>query len=293
VTGTAEQSQAGLAGVVNLLKPPGPTSQQVVTLVRRLAGGVRAGHAGTLDPDAAGVLPVCLGRATRIAAYLTVRPKSYRALVCFGVATDTDDASGRPLRRGDPGQVTPERVVAALAAFRGDIRQVPPAYAAIKRGGRALYELARAGQEVPRQARPVHVADLRLVAWEAGPPPGAWLDVDCGTGFYVRALARDLGEALGCPAHLAALVRTRCGDLDLARAWTPEELRQAGIRAALLPMAAALAFLPAVQLDAAEAAAVRHGRAPAGLPQGRVRLLDPAGALLAVASAGRIEKVLA
>jgi tRNA pseudouridine55 synthase len=279
-----------VTGVVPLCKAPGPSSQQAVTAVRRLARVKRAGHAGTLDPEAAGVLLVCLDGATRLAEYLTARPKSYRALVRFGVATDTHDAAGDAVAVAARG-VTPAMVAAVLPRFVGDIAQKPPAYSALKRGGRTAYELARAGEPVDLQPRTVHVEAIRLVGWEA--PAGAWLDIACGSGFYVRSLARDLGEAVGCPAHLAVLVRTACGGFALRQAATLEELQAEGVESALVAPAAALAFLPAVQLDDGDVAAVRHGIQIAGLPLRRSRLLDGAGALVGVAACGRLEKVWA
>ena len=277
-----------MTGVVPFLKAPGPSSQQAVTAVRRLARSRRAGHAGTLDPEAAGLLLVCLGGATRLAEYLMERPKSYRALVRFGVSTDTLDAAGLTLRVSQA-KVTPAAVEAALPDFIGDIRQTPPAFSAVKQGGRNAYELARAGQAVALDPRPVHVAAIRLVGWEE--PGGAWLNIDCGSGFYVRALARDLGEAVGCPAYLAALVRTGCGGFAVQDAWTLEELQADGVESAVVPPAAALAFLPAVQLAPGEVVAVRHGMQIAGLPVRRSRLLDGTGELVAVAASGRLEKV--
>jgi tRNA pseudouridine55 synthase len=275
-------------GVVPFLKAPGPSSQQAVTAVRRLARIKRAGHAGTLDPEAAGVLLVCLGGATRLAEYLMERPKSYRALVRFGVATDTLDAAGVAITVTTP-DVTAAMVEAALPRFVGEILQTPPAFSALKRGGRTAYELARAGEVVDLAPRRVHVEAIRLVGWEE--PAGAWLDVECGSGFYVRSLARDLGEAVGCPAHLAALVRTGCGGFGLRDAATLEELQADGVESAVVPPAEALAFLPAVDVDAATVAAIRHGIQGTGLPDARTRLLDPAGNLVAVAACGRLEKV--
>jgi tRNA pseudouridine55 synthase len=277
-----------VTGVVPLLKVPGPSSQQAVAAVRRLARVKRAGHAGTLDPEAAGVLLVCLGPATRLAGYLMAQPKSYRALVRFGVATDTLDAAGRVLAVREP-TVRPGDVEGALPRFVGEIRQVPPAYSALKRGGRAAYRLARAGEAVDLEPRTVHVGSIRLVRWQE--PAGAWLDVECGSGFYVRALARDLGEAVGCPAHLAVLIRTGCGGMRLEDARTLEELASDGVESALVPPAEALGFLPAVVLAADAAEAVRHGVQVAGLPLQRSRLLDGDGRLVGVAAGGRLEKV--
>jgi tRNA pseudouridine55 synthase len=277
-----------VTGVVPLCKAPGPSSQQAVTAIRRMARVRRAGHAGTLDPEAAGVLLVCLGPATRLAEYLMEQPKSYRALVRFGVATDTLDAAGDVVSVSEP-HVQAEDVEAALPRFLGEIQQVPPAFSALKRGGRTAYEAARAGEALALEPRAVRVDSLRLVGWED--PAAVWLDIDCGSGFYVRALARDLGDAVSCPAHLAALIRTRCGGVRLAQAATLEELQADGVESALVGPAEALSFLPAVHLDPDEAAAVRHGIQIAGLPSARSRLLDPAGNLVGVATGARLEKV--
>lgn len=276
-----------MTGAVNLCKPPGLTSQQAVARVRRLAGVKRAGHAGTLDPEAAGVLPVCVGSATRIAEYLMSRPKTYRALIQFGLGTDTDDAEGQVVATGPV--PAPGAVEAALPQFVGDIQQVPPVYSALKRQGRPAYALARAGKPVEMAPRRVHVASLRVVGWEQS---AVWLDVVCGSGFYVRALARDLGSAVGTAAHLGVLIRTSCGGFGLDQSLGLEELQANGVEGALVAMADALGFLPRRVLGASEAERVRAGWQPPGLSPDRVALVDPLGALVAVASDGRLEKVL-
>jgi len=278
-----------VTGVVPLLKAPGPSSQQAVTSLRKLARVKRAGHAGTLDPEAAGILLVCLGPATRLAEYLMEQPKSYRALVRFGMATDTLDAAGQVVAVSEPPCVRPENVQAALPRFVGEIQQVPPAYSALKRGGRTAYEAARSGEAMVLEPRTVRVDGLRLVGWEE--PASAWLEIDSGSGFYVRSLARDLGDAVGCPAHLAALIRTRCGGFALRDAATLEELAAGGVESALVVPAEALGFLPAAVLDADAVLAIQHGIQIAGLPERRTRLLDGAGNLVGVAAAGRLEKV--
>ncbi len=202
-------------GILNINKPPGCTSFSVVGLVRRLSGQRRVGHAGTLDPAASGVLPVCLGRATRVTEFLMDKPKTYRAQVELGVATDTGDAEGQVLRRGDPTGITRDAVVTALENFQGEIQQVPPMFSALKHRGRPLYELARAGVTVERPARPAHVYRIDLLDWA---PPLLTIEVVCGRGTYIRSLAMDLGEKLGCGAHLRNLVRTRVGPFDITDA---------------------------------------------------------------------------
>jgi tRNA pseudouridine55 synthase len=208
-------------GILNLRKPPGKTSMDVSRLVKRLTGERKVGHGGTLDPMASGVLPILLGQATHMMDYLIEGTKGYEAQVLLGVETDTLDATGKVTRQADASGITRAKVEAALQGFRGAIRQVPPMYSALKRGGERLYEMARAGVEVPREPREVEVFHLQLLAWE---PPTFTLMVECGRGVYIRSLARDLGEALGCGAHLTALVRHRTGPFTLEDAVAPEEL---------------------------------------------------------------------
>ncbi|MBF6590768.1 MAG: tRNA pseudouridine(55) synthase TruB [Ktedonobacterales bacterium] len=210
-------------GIFNINKATGMTSHDVVAHVRRLAHQKRVGHAGTLDPAAGGVLPVCLGQATRVAEYLSERGKAYRATIRFGVVTDTYDAEGTTLREA-PVCLTHEHIAATLPDFLGEQMQVPPIYSAIKRGGRPLYALARAGEAVTPEPRLVRIDALSIVDWQA---PDLVLDVECGKGTYIRSLAYDLGERLGPGAHLAALTRTRSGSFTLAESLTLEALARA------------------------------------------------------------------
>jgi tRNA pseudouridine55 synthase len=210
-------------GIFNINKPLGATSHDVVARVRRLAGQKRVGHTGTLDPLATGVLPVCLGQATRVAEYLSEGGKAYRATIRFGVVTDTYDAEGA-VRSTAPVALTREQITAALPAFLGWQWQVPPVYSAIKRDGQPLYKLARAGAEVTPEPRRVEITALEVVSWAS---PDLVLDVTCGKGTYVRALAYDLGERLGPGAHLAGLIRTRSGPFTLADSLTLEQLAAA------------------------------------------------------------------
>lgn len=273
-------------GVVPLLKPPGWTSQQAVAYVKRLYR-VRAGHAGTLDPDAAGVLPVCLGPATRLTRYLMEAAKAYRFTACFGVATDTQDAAGRVVAVQPAEGLTAEAIEAGLGAFRGEISQVPPMFSAVKRDGQPLYKLARQGTIVEREPRRVTVYDFRLMRWEPGERPRALFDVRCSRGTYIRTLIDDLGRALGTGAHLTALLRRLAGGIDIAATQSPEELAQAPGAAVIAP-ADALAFLPAVEVSPAEVEGLRRGRpiaARAGLAPGTLRLVDAHRRLLALACA--------
>lgn len=210
-------------GIFNIDKPVGMTSHDVVARVRRLAGQKRVGHTGTLDPAASGVLPITLGQATRVAEYLSESGKAYRATVRFGVVTDTYDAEGQIVREA-PVTLTREEIAAALPAFLGEQMQRPPIYSALKRDGQRLYALARAGQDVTVEPRPVSIASLEIVDWA---PPDLTLDIACGKGTYIRSLAYDLGERLGPGAHLAALIRTRSGPFTLAASVTLDALVQA------------------------------------------------------------------
>lgn len=270
-------------GLLNVNKPSGPTSYDIVAWVRRGTRVKKVGHAGTLDPLATGVLVLCLGPATRLAEYVMGSAKTYRARVHFGVETTTYDAEGEVVARNSA-PVTREVVEAALPAFRGAIEQVPPMYSAIQQGGRRLYDLARAGQEVERAPRPVTIDRLDLLAWE---PPFAELEVACSPGTYIRSLAFDLGRAVGVGAHLAALERTASGSFTVAGAvsWPDLEAAMAAgtWRDWLLPPERAVAHLPAVALDDDAAQRVRNGvRIEAAEAHGLARALDAAGHLVAV-----------
>ncbi len=210
-------------GIFNIDKAIGMTSHDVVARVRRLTRQKRVGHAGTLDPAASGVLPICLGQATRVAEYLSESGKRYRAIVVFGAVTATYDAEGEVVRSA-PVHLTREDIAAALPTFLGRQMQLPPLYSAIKSAGQPLYKLARAGIEAPRQARPVEIFQLVLLDWQ---PPALTLEVECSKGTYIRSLAYDLGERLGCGAYLGGLVRLRSGPFTLEESLTLEELAQA------------------------------------------------------------------
>ncbi|MBY6276923.1 tRNA pseudouridine(55) synthase TruB, partial [Symbiobacterium thermophilum] len=262
---------------LNLLKPPGMTSHDVVAFVRRALGVKKAGHTGTLDPGVAGVLPVCVGRATRLAEYIAGSDKAYRAEITFGVATDTQDGFGEVVAEADASHLTRGDVAYALTRFHGPIEQVPPMVSAVKVGGKRLYELARKGVEVEREPRRVFIHRLQLLDFRPGPRPVAYIDVVCSKGTYVRTLAHDLGRFLQVGAHLSYLVRTRSGPFVLAQAATLEEL--AAGKARLLPPAAALGDMPRVTVSGRAAARVLHGVAPA------VRVEHPDGTTVAVVAA--------
>ena len=200
--------KATIDGILNIDKPYGITSMDVVRRVKRASGQRRVGHGGTLDPIATGVIPVCLGQATRLMEDVVGGSKSYRASVELGVATNTYDALGEVTERLDSSGVSLADIEGALPEFTGDILQVPPMYSALKRDGKRLYDLARAGVEVEREPRPVTVHGIAIEGWE---PPVVTLEVDCGKGFYMRSLAHDLGQALGCGGHMKTLARLRSG----------------------------------------------------------------------------------
>lgn len=273
-------------GVVVVDKPGGLTSFDVVARVRRALGEKRVGHTGTLDPMATGVLPVCIGEATKLVPFLVAGEKEYEAEALLGVATDTLDATGRVTAETNAGHVSRSDVEAALPGFVGTLQQRPPMHSALRVGGQRLYELARRGLEVERATRPVVVHALELVGWA---PPRLALRVRCGKGTYVRSLVADLGAALGVGAHLTALRRTRVGAFTLAQAVALDTIGPATL---LVSPAAALAGHATVALGAAEVVDVRAGKVravdvlavPSGT-EGPVRLLGPDGSLVAVAEA--------
>jgi tRNA pseudouridine55 synthase len=286
---------AGLDGILIVDKPVGPTSHDIVGLVRRLAATKRVGHGGTLDPFASGVLPVFLGRGTRVVEFHLADRKRYRATVCFGASSSTDDLEGEFTVATGPAP-TREAVEAALPGLTGPISQRPPAYSAIKLGGRRAYALARAGETVTLAERQVTIHELTLVSWDGSEPdrPIAVLDVACSAGTYIRALARDLGELVGSAAYLGALRRTAAGPFPETEAVPLDTIRAAAaddpeaIARLLRPIDTGLERFPDVALEAIEVEAVARGqfiRPAAGFEPGaeRYRLRAPDGALAAIA----------
>ncbi len=278
----AEAATALPSGVVVVDKDAGWTSHDVVAKSRGLLGTKKVGHAGTLDPDATGVLVLGVGQATRLLRYAQLLPKTYVAEIVLGVETTTLDAAGEVTATYDMTHVQPEEVRAASAKLTGDLLQVPPMVSAVKVGGRRLHELARAGIEVERQARPVHVARFDVDALEG--EPGVYrAEIDCSSGTYVRVLAADLGAALGGGAHLRSLRRTAVGPYTLQGAVRLESLSVEDLR----PPRDAVSFLSQVVIDAELAGRVRTGAvlAPDELGAtggGPWAVLDEAGSLLAV-----------
>jgi tRNA pseudouridine55 synthase len=211
-------------GIFNINKPAGLTSFDVVARIKRWSGQRHTGHAGTLDPEASGVLPVCLGQATRVIEYLFNETKIYRTQVVFGITTDTYDLTGKVTHTADASGISREMVASALCHFRGQILQTPPMYSALKYHGQPLYKLARSGIEVPRQSRPAKIHSLEILDWQ---PPVVTLRVVCGKGTYIRSLAHDLGESLGCGASMQSLVRLKVGPFSLEEALTLPQLEEA------------------------------------------------------------------
>ena len=254
-------------GFLNLLKPAGMTSAACVGAIRRLTGEKRVGHAGTLDPDAAGVLPIMIGRATRLFDVLTDKEKTYVAEAAFGCATDTQDASGTVTATGtaypDIGAVR-----AAAQSLVGETEQRPSIYSAIHRDGKRLYELAREGRQVEAPTRVVHIESIDVM--RAMPDHGFLMRVVCGRGTYIRSICEDLGRLCGCPAHMRFLLREKSGFFSLDTAVTLEEARAAAengtLPSLLLPMDAPLGHLPRTDAPASLAKAVRNGaQLPASL----------------------------
>lgn len=275
-------------GILNIDKPAGMTSHDVVARVRRLGRLKRVGHAGTLDPDATGVLVVCLGQSTRLADLLTEEGKEYRAELVFGMTTTTEDASGEILTETDASGVTEQALRELLPQFEGLIAQTPPMVSAVYHQGRRLYELAREGVTVERAARPVRVDRLMLCDFVPGPRAKAILEVACGKGTYIRTLCHDLGAALGVGGHMTSLRRTRVGAFKADEAVPLDVLTPENLSRSLVAPAAALAHLPAQSVqDDAQQADIQQGRSlPTTLLDGpAVRVLDAAGELIALARA--------
>ena len=247
-------------GILNIIKPAGMSSFAIVSMVRSASGQRRVGHAGTLDRSAGGVLPVCLGRATRVIEFMSDVHKTYRAKVRLGVVTDTYDADGSVVEESDCSSVSREQLERLIPSFVGAIEQVPPMYSALKVGGTRLHKLARAGVEVELKSRQIDIYRIDLTCWE---PPHFSIDVECGKGTYIRSLAYDIGRALGCGAHLAGLIRTRNGVFDIAEGFTVGQVRDAFAegrwRDVLQPIDSVLQHMPAVVVDKPAEKDIAHG----------------------------------
>jgi len=264
------QPGSQIVGILNIDKPKGPTSHDVVARIRRLSGQRRVGHAGTLDPMATGVLVVCLGKATRLVEYITDSSKSYLATIHFGVTTDTWDVEGEIVQNRDCSSLSLKVVERALARFRGTIEQVPPMYSALKHDGQPLYRLAWQGMTVERKPRQVEISRAQIMDWR---PPELVLEIDCSKGTYIRSLAHDLGQAVGSGAHLSDLRRLAVGHFRLEHAVSLTSLLEedAGdwCKRHLLPMGAAVKHMPSVTVDMDTARRISYGQGvPLTVPEG-------------------------
>ena len=275
-------------GILNIHKTAGPTSHDVVDAVRRLFGRRKVGHAGTLDPTATGVLIVCVGKATRVVEYLMIGRKQYRARMVLGQATDTQDSVGEIISERDASGVTREAFDEAAAAFVGEIWQTPPMISALKHEGQPLYKLARKGLSVERPARRIDVYGIELLGWFPGERPEAEVLVDSSSGTYIRTLCADIGEKIGCGAHMSMLERTRVGRFTLENSVTIARLEEAkergGLEAFVTSIDEALSELPAVTVGACDVMNAAHGLKvfAAGLDHEAdpVRILSPDGTLI-------------
>ncbi|MBA2254942.1 MAG: tRNA pseudouridine(55) synthase TruB [Chloroflexi bacterium] len=301
-------AEVDLDGILVLAKPAGPTSHDIVALVRRLSGVRRVGHGGTLDPFAAGVLPVFIGRATRVVEYHLSDEKAYRAVVAFGARSTTDDLEGE-LTPGEVDPPTREMVEAALEPLRGTIEQVPPDYSAVRVAGRRAYELARHGKKPELKSRRVEIHELTMTAWDGSDAerPTSTLEIRCSAGTYIRAIARDLGETLGSGAYLVALTRTASGPFTIDKARSVDQLRDAAtagrLRNLLVAPDTGLDAIPRLRLGPDDLGALSRGQVVRvkdaslldGLADGLLRVVDGGGRLAAMArlEAGRLhpEKV--
>ncbi|WP_422930195.1 tRNA pseudouridine(55) synthase TruB [Singulisphaera sp. PoT] len=275
-----------ICGILNLDKPSGMTSRAVVDCVSRPLRGVKVGHAGTLDPLATGVLVVCVGAATRLIELVQRMPKTYRTVIRLGARSDTLDADGQIVEVESPKVPALEEIHAALAPQIGLIDQLPPEYSALKVAGERAYDLARAGRPVVLQPRQVRIDRIELIRYEW---PHLELEIDCGSGTYIRSIARDVGEALGCGGLIEVLTRTRIGVFKQKDALDPQNLRVEEIPDLLRPALDAASGLPQLAIDQEGLAAILQGRAleqrffgEAAIPAGEVALVGPDGNLAAI-----------
>ena len=275
-----------VAGVLNIDKAAGETSFAAVRSLRRLTGAHRVGHAGTLDPLATGVLPILFESSTRLAEFALKLSKTYVAEIHFGFTTATDDAEGERMAVAGAGALTAAAVETALNDFRGRILQAPPAYSAVKIDGKRAYAMARRGEEPRPEAREVEVYDAKVLDFTPGDEAMARVEIRCGSGTYLRAIARDLGNKLGVGGYLGRLVRTAYGPLDLRDAVPLADLSDAeAVRARLLPAEVILPEMERVRLSIEQEAMVRQGRPVRVLPEpgpGQVRAHDMEGRLIAL-----------
>ena len=277
-------------GVLNVRKTAGPTSHDIVNEVRRIFGLKKVGHAGTLDPMATGVLVVCMGKATRIVEYLVGVPKEYRAKMILGASTDTQDSTGVIISESDASSVTRSMLEDAVKAFVGDIEQIPPMVSALKHQGKPLYKLARQGITIERSARKINIYSIEVLNFTPGQKAEAEILVNCSSGTYIRTLCADIGEKLGCDAHMSMLDRTRVGRFTIEESSSIEQLYQmkseGRLNTALVSIGDALDDMPSITLSNEDIMNVLHG-----LPvktttltetDDTVRMLSPEGQLIAL-----------
>ncbi|HOP79729.1 MAG TPA: tRNA pseudouridine(55) synthase TruB [Armatimonadota bacterium] len=277
-------------GILNINKPAGPTSHDIVAKVRRILKEKRVGHTGTLDPMAVGVLVVCVGKATRIVEYLVGQEKEYSAELVLGRTTTTQDAEGTETSSANASHITPEMVEEALSKFRGQIMQVPPMVSAVKHEGKRLYELARKDIEVERKPRQVTIYELEMTGFILGDRPVVGLRVVCSSGTYIRTLCADIGEALGVGGYMKSLVRNRVGTFRLEDSISLDELQQAAeegrAEQLMVSMDEALASMPSVDVDSFGEKMIARGVTVAVAGSGNenelVRVRSESGELLAV-----------
>lgn len=280
-----------LSGILVLDKPQGVSSNGALQRAKRLFQAAKAGHTGSLDPLATGVLPLCFGEATKFSQYLLDADKGYRSTFILGAGTDTGDAEGEVVQRSSAAGITEAALREAMTRLTGEIEQIPPMYSAVKRDGKPLYKLAREGKEVEREPRAVTIHQFELLAFEPGEEARVVVDVLCSKGTYIRTLAEDLGAALGVQAHVGALRRTRSGPFSLETAVTLDELEAdaadgaAVLDARLLPADQAIADMPCVELTESAGFYLRQGQpvlVPNGPRNGMVRVVVRGGEFLGI-----------
>jgi tRNA pseudouridine55 synthase len=274
-------------GIFNINKPTGITSHDVVAIIRKSLKQKRVGHTGTLDPLASGVLPICVGQATRVAEYLSQSGKAYQAEIQFGTSTDTYDAEGTITATASTSELTLSMIEEALDQFRGPQSQNPPPYSAIKIEGRPAYTRARAGETITLEPRPIVIYTLEILAWI---PPRLTLAIECSKGTYIRSLANDLGRQIGCYAYLATLVRTRSGPFTLVDSITLDQFTHAvetnTIQRYAFSIEKAIEQYPAIKLEAEIAERVKHGgtfNSVLANNSGLARVYDTNGVFIAIA----------
>ena len=262
-------------GILNINKPQNMTSFTVVAIVKRISGEKHVGHAGTLDPQATGVLPVCLGQATRVIEFLFDETKKYRTEIELGKTTDTYDFTGKVIKTGDVSRISRETIEAALPAFQGTIAQVPPMYSALKFKGTPLYKLARRGLEVERKSRSAHISNINILDWQ---PPVVTLEIECGKGTYIRSIANDLGEMLGCGANMKSLVRQRVGPFEIGSALSLSRLEETFNKAegqkVLYPLDHVLMNFDAIVVNHDQQCSLIHGAPIPGGPPTQQTILQ-------------------